>query len=88
MSDIIQEIESVVKEEKERSSPIVANDKNEIEAQNSEGKHAVITLFLLYTIEKWEIFSGEQPASSPPRHGHQGYRGEYEASPSWNGTSH
>ena len=51
MSDIIQEIESVVKEEKERSSPLIANDKNEIETQNSEGKHAVITVHYFYCIQ-------------------------------------
>ena len=60
MSDIIQEIESVVKEEKQRSSPLEAHDKNVIETQNSEGKNAVITFIIIvnckYNREVGNIF--------------------------------
>ena len=97
LSNIIQEIESAVKEKEQRGSGVV-HDKIDEESQDepsqSEGNKDVITFIITIIEDNRSTFPGRQAtfpgrqATSPPRHGHQGYRGEYEASPAGNGTSH
>ena len=88
ISDILEEIEAVVEEEKKTSSPFGDDPIDEESQDNIENQHSesVETIEVISTINRkiWlSIFPGKQP-----RHGNQGYRGEYEARSSGNGTSH
>ena len=88
ISDILEEIEAVVEEEKKASSPLGDDQIDEESQDNIENQHSesVETIEVISTINRkigLSIFPGKQP-----RHVHQEYRGEYEASPSGNETSH